>query len=109
VSRDGTALAVDAVKPDDLIPDKGALKPSLIKVDLQGAEMLVLQSASDTLRIAGPALFVELHEEGLSKFGTSVSAILDYLSQYGYQGLLVGASGQSRQGQPDGDPCKRRP
>jgi hypothetical protein len=45
--------------------------------------MLVLQGAPDILRLPGPALFIELHEEGLQRFGASVSAILDHLSQFG--------------------------
>jgi hypothetical protein len=31
------------------------------------------------------APFIEFDENGLGKFGTSVSAILDHLSQYGYK------------------------
>jgi FkbM family methyltransferase len=85
LSRDGTGVAVEAVRLDDLVSDKGALRPSLIKIDVQGAEMLVLQGASDILRLAAPALFIELHEEGLQRFGASVSAILDHLSQHGYE------------------------
>jgi FkbM family methyltransferase len=85
LSRDGTGLAVDAVVLDDLVRDKTDLRPGLVKIDVQGAEMLVLQGASGILKQSRPALFVELHEEGLSKFGTSVSAILNYLSQYGYE------------------------
>ncbi len=85
LSRDGTGVAVEAVRLDDLVSDKRALRPSLVKIDVQGAEMLVLQGAPDILRLAAPALFIELHEEGLQRFGASVSAILDYLSQYGYE------------------------
>jgi FkbM family methyltransferase len=85
LSRDGTGVAVEAVRLDDLVQDKGAQNPSLVKIDVQGAEMLVLQGAPDILGLAGPALFVELHEEGLQRYGASVSAILDYLSRYGYE------------------------
>lgn len=85
LSRDGTGVAVEAVRLDDLIGDKSVLRPALVKIDVQGAEMLVLQGASDILKISKPALFVELHDEGLKRFDTSVSAILDHLSQRGYE------------------------
>jgi FkbM family methyltransferase len=84
-SRDGTGIAVDAVTLENVVEEKGALSPGLIKIDVQGAEMLVLQGAADVLRLARPALFVELDENALRKFGTSVSAILNYLAEYGYE------------------------
>jgi FkbM family methyltransferase len=84
LSRDGTGLPVDGVTLDQLVHDAGRLRPSLVKIDVQGAEMLVLRGASTILKLAGPALFIELHEEGLRKFGTSVSAVLDHLSSLGY-------------------------
>jgi hypothetical protein len=62
--------------------------------------MLVLRGASDILTIAGPALFIELHEEGLSRFGTSVAAILDHLSAYGYTTYWLERSGPPRPASP---------
>jgi hypothetical protein len=85
LSRDGTGLPVMAVTLDDLVEAKGPLRPALVKIDVQGAEMMVLQGADGILKDSKPALFVELQEEGLNKFGTSASAILDHLSGYGYQ------------------------
>jgi FkbM family methyltransferase len=85
LSRDGTGLPVTAVVLDDLVRDKGPSRPALVKIDVQGAEMLVLEGAADILKLAAPALFVELQEEGLRRFGTSVTAILDHLSGYGYE------------------------
>jgi FkbM family methyltransferase len=96
LSRDGTGVAVEAVRLDDLVSDKGVLRPSLVKIDVQGAEMLVLQGASDILGLAAPALFIELHDEGLQRFGASVSAILDYLSQYGYEPYCLMRHGPHR-------------
>jgi FkbM family methyltransferase len=96
LSRDGTGVAVEAVRLDDLVQDKGVRKPSLVKIDVQGAEMLVLQGAPDILRLAGPALFIELHEEGLQRFGASVSAILDHLSQFGYEPYWLIRNGPHR-------------
>jgi FkbM family methyltransferase len=93
LSRDGTGLPVTAVTLDDLVPDKAASRPALVKIDVQGAEMLVLNGAKDILKVAGPALFIELHEEGLRKFGTSVAAILNRLSEYDYQAYWLRRKG----------------
>ena len=100
LSRDGTGLPVTAVTLDGLVPDKASLKPALIKIDVQGAEMLVLSGAADILEVAGPALFIELHEEGLSKFGTSVSAILRYLTAYDYQAYWLKRTGAHDKASP---------
>jgi FkbM family methyltransferase len=100
LSRDGIGLRVDAIALDDLIPDKGPLRPCLVKIDVQGAEMLVLEGATEILKVAKPALFVELHEEGLKKFGTSVSAILTHLSQYDYEPYWLMRVGCHRKASP---------
>lgn len=92
LSRDGTGLAVDAVTIDGLVQDSGAV-PSLIKIDVQGAEMLVLEGAASVLETSHPALFVELHEEGLNRFGTSVAAILTHLATLGYQPYWLARNG----------------
>ena len=84
LSLGDTGLPVDAVTLDELVGEVNSLRPSLIKIDVQGAEMLVLMGADNTLRDHGPALFVELHEEGLNRFGSSVSAIVSYLANQGY-------------------------
>jgi FkbM family methyltransferase len=100
LSRDGTGIAVEAVRLDDLVQDKSALRPSLVKIDVQGAEMLALQGASDILRLAGPALFIELGEEGLQRFGASISAILVCLSQCGYEPYWLMRTGPHRKTNP---------
>jgi FkbM family methyltransferase len=100
LSRDGTGLPVTAVTLDDLVQDKSRSRPALVKIDVQGAEMLVLKGASNILTMAGPTLFIELHEEGLGRFGTSVSAILDHLSEYGYEANWLMRAGPHRKASP---------
>jgi FkbM family methyltransferase len=97
LSRDGTGLSVTAVTLDGLVPDKGRLRPALVKIDVQGAEMLVLRGASGILKAAAPALFIELHEAGLNRFETSVSAILDHLADLGYQAYWLMRTGSHRE------------
>jgi FkbM family methyltransferase len=101
LTLDGTGVPVAAVRLDDLIQDKGALRPSLVKIDVQGAEMLVLQGASEILRQSGPALFIELSEDGLNKFGSSVTAILDHLAQHGYTAHWLMRRGPHQQATPE--------
>jgi FkbM family methyltransferase len=94
LSRDGTGLAVTAVTLDGIAQDNRDLRLALIKIDVQGAELLVLKGATNILKNAGPALFIELHEEGLNRFGTSVAEILDYLSAHGYEAYWLMRSGE---------------
>ena len=96
ISRDGTGLPVNAVTLDELVPGKTNLRPALVKIDVQGAEMMVLKGATEILRLAGPALFIELHEAGLNAFGASISAILDHLSGYGYEAYWLERTGPHR-------------
>jgi FkbM family methyltransferase len=100
LSQDGSGLPVKAVVLDDLVQDKSDLRVSLIKIDVQGAEMLVLEGASGILKASGPALFVELHEVGLRKFGTSVAAILAHLSHYGYEAFWLMRTGAHKKASP---------
>jgi FkbM family methyltransferase len=101
LSRDGTGVPVEAVRLDDLVQDKGILRPSLVKIDVQGAEMLVLQGAAEILKLSAPALFVELQEEGLKRFETSVAAILDHLSQHGYEPYWLMPAGPHLKASPE--------
>jgi FkbM family methyltransferase len=100
LSRDGTGLPVTAVTLDDLAQGKSPLRPALVKIDVQGAEMLVLKGATGILKKAGPALFIELHEEGLKRFGTSVSEILKHLSEYDYEAYWLMQTGAHRKTSP---------
>jgi FkbM family methyltransferase len=96
LSRSDVGVPVAAVTLDELVQDKGALRPSLVKIDVQGAEMLVLQGTTEILGMAGPALFIELSEHGLTRFGTSVGAVLQLLSENAYEPYWLTRSGPSK-------------
>jgi FkbM family methyltransferase len=102
ISRDGTGLPVSAVTLDQLVQNEAALRLALMKIDVQGAEMMVLKGAAGILKDAKPALFVELSEEGLNKFGSSVTEILKYLAELGYEAFWLMAEGPHARA-PDAD------
>jgi FkbM family methyltransferase len=83
LSVDDSGTPVAAVTIDELARAEPE-KATLIKIDVQGAEMLVLRGSAEVLRTARPALFIELHDASLRRFGASSAAVLNYLSGFGY-------------------------
>jgi hypothetical protein len=86
-------LPVSAVTLDQLSQDHPALRLALVKIDVQGAEMMVLKGADRILKDAKPALFIELSEEGLGRFGSSVDEILKHLTGSGYAAFWLMPAG----------------
>lgn len=74
-----------AVTLDELTGGE-AHRVSLVKVDVQGAEMMVLAGASRILADQRPALFLEIDDEGLAEFGSSARDLLAKLTALGYTG-----------------------
>ena len=76
---------VSALAIDDLTAGEG--RPvALVKIDVQGAELLVLRGAWRTIQQHRPALFVELDDCALKKFGSSSRELIESLARRGYSG-----------------------
>jgi FkbM family methyltransferase len=76
-------VAIPALTVDDLRAATG--RPvALIKIDVQGAEMRVLEGATTVLACDRPALFVEVDAGALSRFGTSTAELFSFLEGFGY-------------------------
>jgi hypothetical protein len=57
----------------------------LIKIDVQGAESMVLAGSRTVLEKDRPALFVEVDDEGLRGFGSSAGELFETLAGLGYE------------------------
>ena len=82
-------LPVETV--DDLCAGLG-FQPDLMKIDVEGYELAVLEGARKTLVRDHPRLFLELHPDRLRELGGSARAVVGLLESLGYRFLsLTGA------------------
>ncbi len=69
---------------DDLV-ERYHLHPGFIKMDTEGAELLVLRGAAKTLRKEHPVLLLELSDQLLASLDCSSEQVLALLREYGYR------------------------
>jgi|SRR5215831_4602817 len=68
----------------DGIVEEYSLKPSLIKIDVEGAELDVLKGGGKTFRELKPALILGLHPAFIKQKGDQLESIWQILSEAGY-------------------------
>ncbi len=80
---ESSAYEVQMVTIDSVV-SQYLLKPSLIKIDAEGAELDVLKGGIKTWQELKPILILGLHPEFMRQKGDSLEAIWDLLSNCGY-------------------------
>ena len=80
--RDLTTIPIQTVTLDTYCAEACA-RPDLVKIDVEGAELLVLRGARKLLRESHPALILAVHPYWLPK-GQSPARILELLTALGY-------------------------
>lgn len=83
LGQDG--VPTTAVTLDGLLAESGDPSVSLIKIDVQGAEMRVLAGATKVLARCRPALFLEVDDAALRRQGASAKELFGHLAGLGYQ------------------------
>lgn len=63
--------------------------PHMIKIDVEGAELAVLQGATKILSEFSPLLLIEMEGKNLQAAGTDKTAILNFLNPLGYRGAFL--------------------
>ena len=81
---DGTGEDVPFTTVDHLCRTR-SLAPSLIKIDVEGAEAEVLRGAAATLQAHRPIVCLELHFDELERRGESAGALLEDMASMGYR------------------------
>ncbi|OGQ23332.1 MAG: hypothetical protein A3I05_05185 [Deltaproteobacteria bacterium RIFCSPLOWO2_02_FULL_44_10] len=83
----GEKVEVDAITLDHFFlgTDSHERRIDIIKMNIQGAEGLVIDGAKQLLRSKGPTIFMEFWPFGLKKMGSDPEQLFDTLTGYGYQ------------------------
>lgn len=83
--QDGArALTVSSLTLDTFVRKEGAIQPDVIKIDVQGAEMLVLAGAHEVLSHRPLKIFFEFWPFGLQHLGTQPIELLEFLIAKGF-------------------------
>jgi len=69
---------------DDIVRESGVTRVDVIKIDVEGAELLVLKGAGETLDRYHPVVEVELIDEQLASMGASSAQVIAFLRSHGY-------------------------
>jgi FkbM family methyltransferase len=77
--------AVPGVTLDGLLASERITNVDFLKLDVEGAEMKILEGASDLLGTARPVLLMELQEASLRQLGSSVDEVVAHLSKFEYE------------------------
>lgn len=90
---------VETIIIDDYLERHGIDEIDLIKIDVEGHELHVLQGMRRTLKVPAdkaPELFVEVNENTLQSAGTPMQAIFDELATAGYEAYRIVGSNEVR-------------
>lgn len=69
---------------DAILQEAGVTRVDAIKIDVEGAEYLVLRGAHETLDRYHPMLLIEIVDSQLRAMGTSTSEVNQFLASHGY-------------------------
>jgi FkbM family methyltransferase len=88
---------------DKFVKERGLARLDVVKIDVEGFEMNVLQGAEASLRRFHPRLFIELDDGNLRQQGSSAQELVGWLMGLGYALVHAGQgtpvlAGQSFEG-----------
>ncbi|MFC4000038.1 FkbM family methyltransferase [Nocardiopsis sediminis] len=78
-------VATEVGTLDELVAERGIERVDVIKADVEGAELAVLDGGRATLTAHRPALLLEIEDRHLAKYGTGAAAVVTRLRGLGYR------------------------
>jgi FkbM family methyltransferase len=87
-------VKVDANRGDGLIDCCDLPEPTVVKIDVEGAEFAALEGLRSTLQQSCRLVFCEIHPEKLLDFGSDEEEIHQLLQSYGFETEVLHRRGQ---------------
>ena len=78
-------MTVNVVNVDGVIEERGLAAPTLVKIDVEGAEIDVLRGMAHTLRDCRPTIIYEIDDESLSGLEKKAVEIAEFLKGFTYE------------------------
>ncbi|EMA38070.1 FkbM family methyltransferase [Halococcus hamelinensis] len=96
LAPDGVGRTVETRRGADLLDDEFA-PPDVVKIDVQGAELLVLRGLGDLLDTV-ESVYLEVHSAKCRRYGTSAEEVEAFLRAAGYSLTPLGGPADRRSG-----------
>ena len=96
-SKDSERKSVSCTTIDDFVGSRDLKRIAVLKVDVEGAEHLVLLGAKNLLsdnRARPGIIMVELVDEFLSRYGSSIDEVMKYMVSFGYKPFFASDDGR---------------
>ncbi len=81
----GQTIEVETIRGDLVIKKRGLPKPTVIKIDVEGAELEVLRGLSSTIQESCRYIYCEIHDDKLDGFDQTRSDVESLLTDLGFQ------------------------
>lgn len=84
------SVSIPVIRGDELVRRKHLPEPDIIKIDVEGAEMNVANGLRETLLQSNCRhVYCEIHPEKMTQFGTHPEQLTQYMSDLGFENLLL--------------------
>jgi len=87
---------VDCITLDDFLVEHGLIGADIVKIDVEGAELLVLEGGASLFssNTHQPRIvMVELVDEFLNRYDASIAKVMDLMASYGYKSYYAASRG----------------
>lgn len=90
--QDGKSVTVRSVSIDSFLESVDPV-PDLVKIDVEGAEGMVLMGMTELMQNDRPTVYIEIHPQKLRNYGWSHSEVVQRLADLGYTVFDIGRYG----------------
>jgi FkbM family methyltransferase len=85
----GETQSCQAVRLDDYVQERGLRRVDVVKMDIEGSELMALEGAAEVIATWRPTIFMELNRLACRNLGYAPERLLDHLKGFGYRAWLI--------------------